>query len=99
VQHIVFENKGTGGAVEASDNQTAFYALMLSIATGVRWQAVTHVLSTRQHRNVELDDRRLESLWEASVRLEQLAAIATIPLAQRILLCTTCSIALFCGYE
>lgn len=98
-RHIVYENKGTGGAVEAADNQTAFYALMLSIATGVRWQAITHVLSTRRHREVELDDRRLEMLWNASERLEYLAALEAVPPARRIKLCSTCSVAQFCGYR
>jgi len=98
-QHIVYENKGTGGAVEAADNQTAFYALMLSITTGVRWLAITHILSSRRHRKVELDDRRLEKLWEALSELERLSAMENVPLAQRIPLCATCSVAGFCGYE
>jgi CRISPR-associated exonuclease Cas4 len=98
-KHIVYENKGTGGAVDAADNQTAFYAVMLSIATGVRWLAVTHVLSTRRHREVDLDDGRLEKLWEASEHLERLAAMENVPSAPRIPLCATCSVARFCGYE
>lgn len=97
--HVVYENKGTGGAVDAADNQTAFYAVMLSIATGVRWLAVTHVLSTRRHREVELDEKVLESLWEASEQLERLAAMGTVPRVPRIPLCTACSVARFCGYE
>jgi len=34
---VVYENKGTAGAKEASNNQTAFYAVMLAIATGKEW--------------------------------------------------------------
>lgn len=98
-QHIVYENKGTGGAVEAADNQTAFYAVMLSIATGVRWQAFTHVLSTRRHREVELDDDRLHRLWNASEDLEHLAALERVPSVSRIPLCRTCSAASFCGFD
>ncbi len=78
---------------------TAFYALMLSIATGRHWRAVTHVLSTRRRREVPLDAERLESLWEASERLEALSAIQAVPRAQRIPLCETCSLACFCGYD
>ncbi|MCF8142435.1 MAG: CRISPR-associated protein Cas4 [Deltaproteobacteria bacterium] len=96
---IVYENKGTGGAVEASDNQTAFYAVMLSIATGKGWRAVTHVLSTRRGREVPLDANRLESLWRASERLEELARLEAPPQATRIRLCDTCSLSGFCGFE
>lgn len=96
---IVYENKGTAGAVEASNNQTAFYAVMLSIATGQEWQAVTHVLSSRKHRPVKLDDNRLQCLWEASERLECLAQQTKVPSAQKIPLCSTCSLSAFCGYD
>jgi CRISPR-associated exonuclease Cas4 len=98
-RRIVYENKGTGGAVEASSDQTAFYALMLSIATSEEWLAVTHILSTRKRREVRLDERRLQSLWESSERLETLAAQTTVPVARKIPLCATCSLAAFCGYD
>lgn len=96
---IVFENKGTAGAKEASDNQTAFYAVMLSIATGREWRAFTHVLSTRRRREVVLDDQRLERLWLASERLEELFGSDAVPVVPRIPLCGKCSAAAFCGYD
>lgn len=96
---IVYENKGTAGAVEASSNQTAFYALMLSISTGKCWQAYTHVLSSRRRRAVPLDQTRLEKLWDASERLAQLAAQDNVPTAHKIGLCATCSLAAFCGFD
>ncbi len=98
-QCIVYENKGSGGAVEASSEQTAFYALMLSITTGKCWRAYTHVLTSRRHREVVLDDGRLKKLWDASVRLEQLAGQEEVPTARRIGLCQTCSLAAFCGFD
>jgi CRISPR-associated exonuclease Cas4 len=98
-ERVVYENKGTGGAVEASDNQTAFYAVMLSIATGKPWRAVTHVLSTRRRREVPLDEDRLDALWRASERLAALARQETPPPAERIRLCKTCSLAGFCGHD
>lgn len=96
---IVFENKGTGGAVEASSNQTAFYALMLSISTGKTWQAYTQVLSSRRKREVRLDETRLTQLWQASTRLEQLSTQEAVPTAPKIPLCSSCSLAIFCGYD
>lgn len=96
---IVYENKGSGGAVEASSEQTAFYALMLSISTGKRWRAFTHVLSSRRKREVALDEVRLQKLWDASVRLEQLAEQENVPAAKKIALCRTCSLAAFCGFD
>ncbi|MDM8524300.1 Dna2/Cas4 domain-containing protein [Desulfococcaceae bacterium HSG8] len=96
---IVYENKGTGGAVEASNNQTAFYAVMLSIATGKDWRAVTHVLSTRRNREVLLDDEQMRNLWESSDRLEILAGMKKVPRARCIPLCKTCSLSGFCGHN
>lgn len=98
-RRIVYENKGTGGAVEASSDQTAFYALMLSIASGEEWTAITHILSTRRERPVPLDAERLQGLWEGSERLEMLAAQTRPPPAPRIALCATCSLAMFCGHD
>jgi CRISPR-associated exonuclease Cas4 len=95
---VVHENKGTGGAVVAADSQTAFYALMLSIATGRRWRAKTHVVSTRKVRDVELNDDCLERLDAYSLRLEALSCQRDVPTAKRIPLCHTCSAAIFCGY-
>ncbi|MEZ5535509.1 MAG: Dna2/Cas4 domain-containing protein [Thiolinea sp.] len=96
---IVYENKGSGGAVEASSEQTAFYALMLSITTGKRWRAYTHVLTSRRKREVVMDDARLQKLWEASLQLERLAEQEDVPPAKRIGLCKTCSLAAFCGFD
>ena len=95
---IVHESKGTAGAVDAVSDQTAFYAVMLSIASGETWRAVTTILSNRQQREVQLTPERLEGLWQASERLETLAIQTTIPQAWRIALCKSCSLVAFCGY-
>ena len=97
--YIVYENKGSGGAVEASSNQTAFYALMLSISTGKIWQAYTHVLSSRKRRTVTLDAERLQKLWLASAQLERLSQQTRVPVAKQIGLCQSCSLAAFCGFD
>ncbi len=96
---IVYESKGTAGAKDAVGDQTAFYAVMLSIASGETWRAVTTVLSNRRQREVQLTSERLERLWHASERLEILAAQSTVPKVQRIALCESCSLAAFCGYD
>ncbi len=98
-KRIIYENKGTAGAIEASHNQTAFYAVMLSIATGQEWQAITHILSSRKRRPVPLDEKRLQSLWEGSEQLENLAKQIKVPHAPKIPLCATCSLMRFCGYD
>ena len=98
-KQIVYENKGSGGAVEASSNQTAFYAVMLSIATDSKWQAFVHVLTSRQKREVMIDEPRLQKLWQASVHLEALVTQDKVPQAKQIPLCKTCSLATFCGYD
>jgi CRISPR-associated exonuclease Cas4 len=96
---VVYENKGTAGAKAASDNQTAFYAVILSIATGREWKAITHVLSTRRRREVVLDEKQLEQLWQASERLEMLMEQDSVPDVPKIPLCSKCSAAAFCGYD
>jgi CRISPR-associated exonuclease Cas4 len=99
-KQVVYENKGTAGAVEASHNQTAFYAVMLSIATGQEWEAVTHILSSRKRRPVPLDEKRLQSLWVASELLENLDKQVEVPDApKKMPLCATCAFMLFCGYD
>jgi CRISPR-associated exonuclease Cas4 len=95
---IVYENKGTAGAVEASSNQTAFYALILSICTEKQWQAFVHILSTRRKREIILDEVRLQKLWDASLKLEQLMHQENVPKVEKIPLCRTCSFAIFCGH-
>ncbi|MCB1719451.1 MAG: Dna2/Cas4 domain-containing protein, partial [Candidatus Competibacteraceae bacterium] len=57
------------------------------------------ILTSSRRRKVTLDDARLEKLWQASMRLEQLAAQDTVPAARRIGLCQTCSLAAFCGFD
>ena len=96
---IVYESKGTAGAVDAVSDQTAFYAVMLSVASGEIWRAVTTILSNRRQREVPLTPERLERLWQASERLEALAAQPKPPQAKRIGLCESCSLACFCGYD
>lgn len=96
---IVYENKGTAGAVEASNNQTAFYAVMLSIATGREWRAFISILSSRRSREVKIDSQRLNRLLWASERLEIMSDTNNIPNAPEIPLCKKCSFAEFCGYE
>lgn len=98
-ERVVYESKGTAGAVEAVSDQTAFYALMLSIASGEPWRAVTSILSNRKQREVALTPERLERLWRASERLEALAVRDDVPPGPRIPLCLACSLAMFCGHD
>ena len=98
-QRVVYENKGSGGAGQAVNDQAAFYALMLSIADGQTWTARVHVLPQRRGREVALDDAQLERLWASSLRLEALAEQSAVPEARRIGLCASCSVAALCGYD
>lgn len=98
-QGIVFENKGSGGAKGAVDRQVGFYALMLSIATGRRWTGRVQVLTNRRWREVVLDAVLLDDLWHDSLRLERLFTEDKIPVVPRIGLCSSCSLAAFCGYD
>ncbi|MBF0238901.1 MAG: Dna2/Cas4 domain-containing protein [SAR324 cluster bacterium] len=96
---IVYENKGTGGAAEAVSMQTAFYAVMLSIASGQTWTGITHVLSSKKRREVILDEDCLKKLWNSSEKLEELTHQGRVPQVPPIPLCESCSLAMFCGYD
>jgi CRISPR-associated exonuclease Cas4 len=98
-KRIVYESKGTAGALEAVSDQTAFYAVMLSIASGFCWKAATHIVSSRRRREVVIDVARLDRLWRAAERLEALTLQATVPDAQRQRLCASCSFAKLCGFD
>jgi CRISPR-associated exonuclease Cas4 len=98
-QAIVFENKGSGGAPAAVDRQVAFYAVMLSIASGRTWSGRVQILTNRRWREVALDASMLDGLWEDSLELERLFHSAQVPKVPRIGLCRTCSLASFCGYD
>lgn len=98
-KYIVHENKGSGGAVEAADLQSSFYALMLSIATEKNWKAMVHILSTRSKRTLELNEDILAALQHASLELEALAGSNKVPAASRKKLCAACSFAGFCGFD
>lgn len=95
---VVFENKGSGGAPQAVDRQVAFYAVLLSIATGRTWTGRVSVLTNRRWRPVSLDEAMLDGLWQDSERLEQLAVAAAVPRARPIPLCKSCSLQGFCGH-
>lgn len=96
---IVYESKGTAGAVEAVSDQTAFYAVMLSIASGETWRAAITILSNRRQREVPLTPEQLERLWQASEKLQTLAVQTKAPKVKRIGLCESCSLAAFCDYD
>lgn len=98
-QAIVFENKGSGGASVAVDRQVGFYAAMLSNADGRTWSGRVQVLTNRRWREVVLDTRMLDGLWDDSLALERLIRCDQVPIAERIGLCASCSLAPFCGYD
>ena len=98
-QAIVFEDKGSGGAAIAVDRQVGFYAAMLSIATQRLWRGRVQILTSRRGRNVALDDDMLDGLWLNSIELERLATTCEVPVAHRIGLCASCSLAPFCGHD
>ena len=93
------KTRGLPVAVDASNDQTAFYAVMLSLTTGRKWRAVTHVLSTRRRREVPLDTVQLQRLCTSLKRLKLLASMKKPPGVKRIRLCAACSLAGFCGFD
>lgn len=97
--HIVYEHKGSGGAHDAVDDQAAFYALMLAIASGEYWKACVRIVPGPRKRRVVLDEERLQRLWDSSLVLEQLFHQNEVPRAARKPLCATCSLVKFCGFD
>ena len=97
-ERVVYEHKGGSGARHAVDDQAAFYALMLSIASGERWEARVRIVPGPRMRRVLLDASRLDRLWAASETLEDLARLPDPPATRRLWLCPSCSLNLFCGF-
>jgi CRISPR-associated exonuclease Cas4 len=88
---IVFEAKAGAGAVEAVSDQTALYAVLLTVATGYEWRAATHLIRQKRVRPVGIDSDRLERLWRSALRLEALASRSIPPPAEPLALCPACS--------
>jgi CRISPR-associated exonuclease Cas4 len=95
----VHEAKGGGGAKEAVSLQTAFYALMLSAATGTAWDATTDILPERRRRPVPIDDALLDRMLESAEELASLTGEPDPPAAVRKPICESCSYRFLCGYH
>src|SRR3546814_6117715 len=61
----VMENKSSASAFEASADQTAFYAILLSAATGRVWSGSVYVAKSRRHKAVDLNEDRLTRMEAA----------------------------------
>ena len=94
----VHEAKGGAGAKDAVSLQTAFYALMLTVASGEAWEAATDILPERRSRAVSLDGAFLGRMLEMAESLAALRERADPPGATRKPICRTCSYRVLCGY-
>ncbi len=93
---LVVEAKGRGGAEEAVGRQTAFYALLLWVATGRRWKAGNEILETRRKREVPVNDGTVEDMIEVAEELIEIRKERIAPPARRKGLCKKCSYRRLC---
>lgn len=96
-ERVVIEAKGGAGAKGAVSRQTAFYALMLWAATGRRWRARTHILSTRRIRDVAIDDSVVADMTRLAEELAALKQRPIPPEADIKPICGACSYRFLCG--
>ena len=98
-ERCVIEAKHKAGAKDAVGMQTAFYALLLSVATGNSWRAENDILSQKRRRQVKIDDetvdRMLALAQQAAALLQQDAA----PDAERKPICDSCSYRFLCRFR
>jgi CRISPR-associated exonuclease Cas4 len=94
----VHEAKGGAGAKDAVSLQTAFYALLLMVATGEVWEAVTDILPERRHRPVPIDGALVERMLAMAADLATLASELNPPIAGRKRICQACSYRFLCGF-
>lgn len=94
---VVVEAKNGSGAVTAVSMQTAFYALVLTQATGRVWRARNDLLRARRTRDVIIDDAMLERMLRAARRLVELRSQTEAPAADDMPICRSCSYRFLCG--
>lgn len=94
----VHEAKGGAGARDAVSLQCAFYALMLSHASGEAFEAATDILPERRIRPVPIDAALVSQMVAMADRLGALRHAPSPPEAERKPICTTCSYRVLCGF-
>lgn len=95
----VIEAKNKDGAADAVGMQTAFYALMLSSATGKSWRAENDIISQRRSRKVHIDDELIDRMLALAKRASALVREDTVPKAKRKPICASCSYRFLCGFR
>ncbi|WP_185961188.1 Dna2/Cas4 domain-containing protein [Telmatospirillum sp. J64-1] len=95
---IVIEEKTSASYLEASMDQAAFYAALMSRATGRIWSARLYVMGSKRYHEVSLDPGRVERLERALDLIETLKRATAVPAARPISACRGCSNNEFCGF-
>lgn len=97
---LVVEEKHSASHPEASCDQLAFYAAMLTRASGEDWAGRIYLSRSRKHPvAVVLDEGRVRRLEASMVLIETLRAARDVPPASRRSVCSGCSNEIFCWTE
>jgi CRISPR-associated exonuclease Cas4 len=96
---VVTEEKSSASHLDAAMDQVAFYAAALSVATGTLWHGRIFLSKERRHRQVALDEARLQRIEQSLDVMEVLHRQSAVPEAVRIQVCNGCSNADFCWAE
>ena len=97
-QRCVIEAKHKAGARDAVEMQTAFYALLLSGATGTPWSAENDILSQKRRREVKIDGNTVDRMLVLAQQAVALLQRDTAPDAKRKPICASCSYRFLCGF-
>lgn len=98
-ERCVIEAKHKAGAKDAVAMQTAFYALLLSGATGQPWRAANDILSQKRRRQVKIDDDTVNQMLALAQRAAELLQRDTAPDVERKPICASCSYRFLCGFR
>lgn len=95
-KRVVIEAKGTAGAQEAVSYQTAFYAILLAVATQQDWGAQNDILSTKTIRPVPITSELLDNMHKHAQDLVVLKTQAYPPQEDRRHFCDMCGYRFLC---
>ena len=96
-ERTVIEEKSTKSHVEAAEDQLAFYAALLTAASGQPWTGRLYTSGAKRYREVTLNSLRMERLEASLTLLKKLKSEPHPPGVESLAICSGCSNAELCN--
>ena len=98
-EHLVIEQKSSKSHIEAAIDQAAFYAAMMTRATGSTWSVRLNINPSRRNVDFPVNGERLDRLEASLDKIKEMRRRDLIPDATRIGACTGYSNRFFCWLD